>query len=80
MSVLFYRRPDYLNKSAGPITSSECSRYVERAKSESRPFPHLWQVDQYINDLIESGKAIPDGLSFEDVVEKKALPVSSSPS
>ena len=34
MSVLFYRRPDYLNKSVGPITSSECARYVERAKSE----------------------------------------------
>ena len=55
MSVLFYRRPDYLAKPVGPITSTECMRYVERAKNSER--------------------AIPKGLSFEDVMQQRSLPV-----
>ncbi|KAL3422693.1 hypothetical protein PVAG01_06849 [Phlyctema vagabunda] len=58
MSILFYRRPDFLNKASGPINSTECARYVERAKNSER--------------------AIPSGLSFEDVVIKNtALPPCS---
>lgn len=57
MSILFYRRPDYLNKPSGPINATECQRYVERAKNSER--------------------AIPQGLSFEDVMNKKALPPCS---
>jgi hypothetical protein len=56
MSVLFYRRPDYLNKATGPINATECQRYVERAKNAER--------------------AIPPGLSFDEVINNKALPVS----
>jgi hypothetical protein len=33
-SVLFYRRPDYLSPSNGPINGDACMRYVERAKSK----------------------------------------------
>ncbi|KUJ18357.1 uncharacterized protein LY89DRAFT_46694 [Mollisia scopiformis] len=57
MSILFYRRPDYLNKPAGPINSTECARYVERAKNSER--------------------AIPNGLSFDEVINNKALPPCS---
>ncbi|CZR53050.1 uncharacterized protein PAC_02928 [Phialocephala subalpina] len=57
MSILFYRRPDYLNKSSGPINATECARYVKRAKNSER--------------------AIPQGLSFEDVMNNKALPPCS---
>lgn len=56
MSILFYRRPDYLGKSNTPITSTECARYVDRAKKSER--------------------AIPKGLSYEDVMSNKSLPVS----
>jgi hypothetical protein len=72
MSVLFYRRPDYLNKASGPITSNECARYVERAKSAYPP-PSTGYGS--VNTSVEFGKAIPDGLSFEDVMNKKAMPV-----
>ncbi|EHL03693.1 hypothetical protein M7I_0339 [Glarea lozoyensis 74030] len=33
MSILFYRRPDYLSRPAGPINHKDCQRYVERAKT-----------------------------------------------
>ncbi|RDW89173.1 hypothetical protein BP6252_01205 [Coleophoma cylindrospora] len=57
MSVLFYRRPDYLNKASGPLNATECARYAERAKHSER--------------------AIPDGLSFENIVANKAMPPCS---
>jgi hypothetical protein len=55
MSILFYRRPDYLSKPDGPINASDCARYVERAKNSER--------------------VIPPGLSFDDIMSKKTLPV-----
>jgi hypothetical protein len=33
-SVLFYRRPNYLDKASNPTNVDECQRYVERAKSK----------------------------------------------
>jgi hypothetical protein len=75
MSVLFYRRPDYLAKSATPISSSECSRFVERAKSEC-PYPRPQILTDALTFVIESGKSIPQGLSFEEVINKITLPVS----
>ncbi|KAI9782499.1 MAG: hypothetical protein M1839_004985 [Geoglossum umbratile] len=35
MSVLFYRRPDYVSQASGPMTSSTCQRYIERAGSRT---------------------------------------------
>jgi hypothetical protein len=56
MSVLFYRRPDYISKPNGPVNASDCAKYVERARSSER--------------------AIPPGLSCEEVINDKPLPVS----
>ncbi|ESZ91667.1 hypothetical protein SBOR_7924 [Sclerotinia borealis F-4128] len=57
MSLLFYRRPDYTNKTTGPINATECQRYVARARNSER--------------------AIPPGLSFEDVIGNRSLPPCS---
>ncbi|KAL2071526.1 hypothetical protein VTL71DRAFT_12761 [Oculimacula yallundae] len=57
MSVLFYRRPDYLQRPAEPVNAGDCARYVERAKNSERK--------------------IPEGLSFENVINNKALPPCS---
>jgi hypothetical protein len=57
MSVLFYRRPDYISKPSSPINASDCAKYVARAKGSER--------------------AIPPGLSFEEVLNNKPLPVSA---
>ncbi|MCJ1338959.1 hypothetical protein MMC09_004248 [Bachmanniomyces sp. S44760] len=55
MSFLFYRRPSYIPKSAGPLNGAECQKYVERAK------------------VAEA--LIPKELSFENIMNKKTLPV-----
>jgi hypothetical protein len=58
MSVLFYRRPDYINPPSQPLNSNACARYVEKTKGSNR--------------------AIPEGLSFEEVIANKALPVGDT--
>lgn len=55
MSILFYRRPDYVAKVPGPMSLSQCQLYVERTQKHRR--------------------AIPPELSFENVIQNRALPV-----
>ncbi|KAK7705749.1 hypothetical protein SLS57_009949 [Botryosphaeria dothidea] len=54
MSILFYRRPDYVSKTNGPLSQQECQRYVERTANGKR--------------------GIPDELSFENIMNNRALP------
>lgn len=56
MSLLFYRRPDYVAKLPGPMSPAQCQIYVERTQKHKR--------------------AIPPELSFENVIQNKALPVN----
>lgn len=39
MSVLFYRRPDYVNRPAGPLNQADCQKYVERTKNNKNAIP-----------------------------------------
>lgn len=55
MSILFYRRPDYVAKVPGPMNLTQCQLYVERTQKHKR--------------------AIPPELSFENVIQNRALPV-----
>lgn len=55
MSILFYRRPDYIAKVPGPMNLTQCQIYVERTQKHKR--------------------AIPPELSFENVIQNRALPV-----
>lgn len=55
MSVLFYRRPDYVAKLPGPMNLAQCQVYVERTQKHRR--------------------AIPPELSFENIIQNRALPV-----
>ncbi|KAL8809895.1 MAG: hypothetical protein Q9223_007858 [Gallowayella weberi] len=54
MSLLFYRRPDFVAKLPGPMNLTQCQIYVERTQKHRR--------------------AIPPELSFENVIQNKALP------
>lgn len=50
MSVLFYRRPDYVQRAPGYLNDSDCQKYVERTKcSKHRPPPEL-SFDRIINN------------------------------
>ena len=55
MSILFYRRPDFVAKVPGPMNLTQCQIYVERTQKHKR--------------------AIPPELSFENVIQNRALPV-----
>lgn len=57
MSILFYKRPDYVAKPPGPLNVSDCQKYVERTMG--------------------SKSSIPPELSFENVIQNKALPPCS---
>ncbi|MCJ1420449.1 hypothetical protein MMC32_006806 [Xylographa parallela] len=59
MSVLFYKRPDHIEKLDGPLDSSSCQKYSERAAC--------------------SRAAIPESLSFDNVINGKTLPPMSLP-
>ncbi|MCJ1262664.1 hypothetical protein MMC22_002534 [Lobaria immixta] len=54
MSLLFYRRPDYVVKLPGPMSLAQCQIYVDRTQKHRR--------------------AIPPELSFDNVLQNKALP------
>lgn len=54
MSILWYKRPDYVAKVPGPMNLTQCQIYVERTQKHKR--------------------AIPPELSFENVIQNKALP------
>lgn len=58
MSVLFYKRPNYIDRSAGPLNQEDCQKFVERTKNNKN--------------------AIPDELSFENILDHKTKPVSKS--
>lgn len=62
MSILFYRRPDYLNPRSSPLNQSECARYVERAKGSERAIPEGLGFDNVI-----SNKTLPVG-THADVI------------
>ncbi|KAB2581048.1 putative regulator of g protein signaling superfamily protein [Lasiodiplodia theobromae] len=54
MSILFYRRPDYVSKSNGPLDRKECQRYVERTANGKRGIP-----DELSFENIIANKALP---------------------
>lgn len=56
MSVLFYKRPSYVERPQGPINAKDCQKYVERLKT--------------------SKGAVPEELSFDNMMIGKTLPVS----
>ena len=55
MSILFYKRPDYIPRPDRPLNLSDCQKYVDRANC--------------------CKATIPPELSFENVIENKAMPV-----
>ncbi|KAL9099023.1 MAG: hypothetical protein Q9163_005416 [Psora crenata] len=57
MSIVFYRRPDYVAKLPGPMSQSQCQLYVDRTQKHKR--------------------SIPPELSFDNIIQNKALPPCS---
>ena len=54
MSVLFYRRPDYVDRPAGPLNLEDCQKYVERTKNNRHNIPQELSFDNVL-----AGKSLP---------------------
>ncbi|KAK7514999.1 regulator of G protein-like protein [Phyllosticta citriasiana] len=54
MSILFYRRPSYVQRPNGPITNTECQRYVDRTTGGTRGIPEELSFENVIGN-----KALP---------------------
>lgn len=54
MSILFYRRPDYVSRTNGPLNRAECQRYVERTANNKRGIPEELSFDNVL-----ANKALP---------------------
>jgi hypothetical protein len=50
MSVLFYKRPTYVDRPAGPLNRSDCQKYVERLKKNKNVVPNELSFDKVMNN------------------------------
>lgn len=50
MSILFYRRPDYVDKAPGYLNDSACQRYVDRTKGSKHKAPIELSFDNILNN------------------------------
>ncbi|QDS67512.1 hypothetical protein FKW77_001639 [Venturia effusa] len=54
MSILFYRRPSYVDRPAGPINQEDCQKFVERTKNNKNAIPDELSFDNILN-----GRTLP---------------------
>lgn len=50
MSILFYRRPSYVERPSGPINAAACERFVQRTKSSKGKVPPDLSFENVINN------------------------------
>jgi hypothetical protein len=50
MSVLFYRRPNYVERHNGPLNQEDCQKYVERTKNNKNAIPPELSFDKVMNN------------------------------
>lgn len=58
MSIIFYRRPDYVAKLPGPMNLAQCQIYVERTQKHRRAIPPELSFEN-----VTQNKALPVRLS-----------------
>jgi len=54
MSILFYSRPDYVERPSGPLNKTECQRFVDKTKGRKNAVPPELSFDNII-----ANKALP---------------------
>lgn len=72
MALLFYKRPDYVNKHQGPVTSSDCFRYVERAKNSKQTIPEGLSFENVISNLSLPPCGLGDFMDYLYYIEETA--------
>ncbi|KZF26969.1 hypothetical protein L228DRAFT_258320 [Xylona heveae TC161] len=65
MSILFYRRPNYVARPTGPLNQADCQKYVERTRNNKNAIP-----PELCFERIISNKAMPEKpCSLEDFMD-----------
>jgi hypothetical protein len=54
MSILFYKKPEYISKESGPLNNSSCQKYVERAACSRAQIPPELSFEN-----VMEGKTLP---------------------
>ena len=76
MSILFYKKPDYITKEGGPLTKSSCQRYAEKAACTRSQIPPELSFEN-----VMEGKTLPVGLTLssqQDCTDLSLKPCSIS--
>lgn len=50
MSIVFYRRPDYVAKLPGHMSLAQCQAYVERTQKHRRAIPSELSFDNVVHN------------------------------
>lgn len=59
MSILFYKRPPYVERPEGPLSLSHCQKYVDRSKSYKIGIPSEVSFENVVsNKSMTVGRAL----------------------
>ncbi|KAJ8606115.1 hypothetical protein MRB53_041191 [Persea americana] len=64
MSILFYRRPDYVEKAPGYLNESDCQKYVERTQCARRDIPEELAFDRILRNETLPPCALGDFMDY----------------
>jgi hypothetical protein len=49
MSVLFYKRPNYVDRPSEVLNQADCQKFVERTKNNKNAIPHELSFDNIMD-------------------------------
>ncbi|KAI4138417.1 MAG: hypothetical protein L6R39_006798 [Caloplaca ligustica] len=64
MSVIFYKRPDYVAKLPGPMTLTQCQIYVERTQKHRRAIPPELSFENIIQNKVLPPCTLQDFMDY----------------
>ncbi|KIW03286.1 uncharacterized protein PV09_05499 [Verruconis gallopava] len=64
MSILFYRRPDYVSRPAGPLNLKDCQKYVERTKNNKSAIPPELSFERVVNNETLPPASLTDFMNY----------------
>ncbi|MCJ1308718.1 hypothetical protein MMC25_002372 [Agyrium rufum] len=64
MSILFYKRPDYIAKENGPMENASCQKYVDRANCSRASIPENLSYEKVMGGKTLPPCSLPDFLDY----------------
>ncbi|KAE9977039.1 hypothetical protein EG327_007879 [Venturia inaequalis] len=64
MSILFYKRPNYVDRPAGPLNQDDCQRFAEKTKNNKSAIPPELSFDNIINGMTLPPATLSDFMDY----------------